>query len=90
MFQLLLVLDTAFEQAGLIEALHDEIGAMLVWVEMESFVLDDGRMAELFQVNEISLKLQYMFFLDLQLLGRIGPSRCLVQAFVNAGIRAFS
>lgn len=57
MFELLLILDAALEQAGLVEALHDEIGTMLLGVNVESFILDDGRMAELFQVNEISLQL---------------------------------
>jgi hypothetical protein len=34
MFELLLILDAALEQAGLIETLHDEIGTMLDSVEM--------------------------------------------------------
>lgn len=56
MLELLFILDAAFKQTGLIEALHDEIGTVLVSVDVESFVLDNGRMAELFQVNEISFE----------------------------------
>lgn len=44
--QLSFIPDVALYQTRLVEALHDEIGAMLLEVQVESLVFDDGRMSK--------------------------------------------
>ena len=63
--QLCLILDLALGQTWLVEALHDEIGAMLLEIQVESFVFDDGRMSKFLQIYEIPLQFEDVLLLDL-------------------------
>lgn len=51
---LLLAGDADFGEAGLVEALHDQVGAVLLEVQVERLVPDDRRMSQFFQVDEIA------------------------------------
>lgn len=53
--QLSLILDLALTEAGLVEALHDEVCAVLLEVQVESLIFDDGRMSKFLQIEEIPL-----------------------------------
>ena len=51
---LLLASHADFCEAGLVEALHDQVGAVLLEVQVERLVPDDRRMSQFFQVDEIA------------------------------------
>jgi hypothetical protein len=72
--ELLFIKGGAVQEAGLVEALHYEVGAVVFEVQVEGLIFDDGRMAKLFQVYEISLQFKNVLFFNLQLLGRIDLS----------------
>jgi hypothetical protein len=55
-FQLFLIFDRALQETRFVKTLHDEVGAVLLEVQIERFIFDNGRMAKLFQINEISLQ----------------------------------
>jgi hypothetical protein len=59
-FKLCLIGDAALQEVGLIEALHDQEGAVLAGVQVEGLILDDGRVPKLLQIYEITLQFQNM------------------------------
>lgn len=82
--QLLLCLDGGLAEAGLVKALHDEEGAVLAEVEVKRTVLDDGRMLEFFEVDEVPFEVEDVLLLELDLLGRVDPARFQMLAPVDA------
>lgn len=71
---LLLAGDADFCEAGLVEALHDQVGAVLLEVQVERLVPDDRRMSQFFQVDEIAFQLEDVLLLELELLGSEEPA----------------
>ena len=89
-FDLLLAADVDFSEAGLVEAFHDQVGAVLLEIQVESLVADDRRMSQFFQIDKIALKFEDMFLLELELLCGEESARLLVPAFVDACICALA
>lgn len=71
---LLLASHADFCEAGLVEALHDQVGAVLLEVQVERLVPDDRRMSQFFQVDEIAFQLEDVLLLELELLGSEEPA----------------